>query len=166
MKRMSATGQRWLKCFHVLSAGVWVGTAVSLATKQFFITPSREAELFGILSTLDFIDLGVLVPGAIGTLITGLIYSIWTNWGWFRHRWITVKWIICLFGVSFGTYPLGPWLSSLVQISEKQGLASFHDPLFMHNYSMLSLFGTFQALTIVFAFFVSVLKPWGKKKAR
>jgi hypothetical protein len=166
MKKLSAPAQRWLKCFHILSAGVWVGTAVSLSTKQFFMTPSRDAELFGILSTLDFIDLFVLVPGAVGTLITGLIYSIWTNWGWFRHRWVTVKWIICLFGVSFGTYPLGPWLSGLVRISGERGLTSFQDPVFLHNRSMLFVFGTFQALTIIFAFFVSVLKPWGKKKAR
>ncbi len=108
MKKLSARGQRWVKCFHVLSAGVWVGTAASLGSKQFFITPSRDAELLGIVSTLDFIDLFVLVPGAMGVLITGLIYSIWTNWGWFRHRWITVKWIICAFGVTFGTYPPRP----------------------------------------------------------
>ena len=163
MKKLSPRGQRWLKCFHVLSAGVWVGTAASLASKQFFLTPSRDAELFGILSTLDFIDICVLVPGAVGTLVTGLIYSIFTNWGWFRHRWITVKWIICIFGVSFGTYPLGPWLSSLVRISGQEGLASFQDALFTHNRSMLFIFGTFQGLTIAFAFFVSVLKPWAKK---
>jgi hypothetical protein len=163
MKRLSLTGQRWLKCFHVLSAGVWVGTAVSLSTKQFFISPSHGPELFGILSTLDFIDLCVLVPGAIGTLVTGLIYSIFTNWGWFRHRWVTVKWIICVFGVTFGTYPLGPWLSGMVRISEDQGIASFNDAVFMHNRSMLFVFGTFQAMTIIFAFFVSVLKPWRKR---
>jgi hypothetical protein len=160
MKKLSANGQKWLKCFHVLAAGIWVGTAVALVTKQFFVTPSREGELFGILSTLDFIDLCVLVPGAIGTLITGIIYSVWTNWGWLRHRFITVKWIICLFGVSFGTYPLGPWLSGMARIAGEQGLASFQNPTFMHNRSMLFIFGPFQAATIVFAFFLSVLKPW------
>jgi len=166
VKKLGVTGQKWLKCFHVLSAGVWVGTAVSLSTKQFFITPSREGELFGILSTLDFIDLCVLVPGAIGTLATGLIYSIWTNWGWFRHRWVTVKWVICLFGVTFGTYPLGPWLSGMTRISGERGLTSFNDAVFMHNRSLLLVFGTFQALTIIFAFFVSVLKPWREKKGK
>jgi len=85
-KRLRPNGQKWLKCFHVLSAGVWVGTAVTLVIKQFFITPSQGPELFGVLSTLNFIDLCILVPGAMGTLVTALIYSIWTNWGWFRHR--------------------------------------------------------------------------------
>ncbi len=164
MKKLSASGQRWLKCFHVLSAGVWVGTAAALATKQFFVTPSGEGELFGILSTLDFIDMYILVPGAMGTLITAIIYSVWTNWGWFRHRFITVKWIICLFGISFGTYPLGPWLSGMTGISEAKGLASFGDPIFLHYRSMLFIFGPFQALTIVFAFFLSVLKPWRKSE--
>jgi hypothetical protein len=163
-RRLSTHGQKWLKCFHALAAGIWVGTGVSLATKQFFITPSQGPELFGILSTLDFVDLYILVPGAMGTLVTALIYSIWTNWGWFRHRWITVKWCICAFGIVFGTYPLGPWLSGMAKIAREQGMSSYRDAVFMHNLSMLMIFGTFQAATIVFAFFLSVLKPWKKKE--
>ena len=163
MKKLSPNAHKWLKCFHVLAAGVWIGTSLSLSAKQFFINPTREGELYGILSTLDFVDLCVLVPGAIGTLITGIIYSVWTNWGWFRHRFITVKWIICLFGVSFGTYPLGPWLSGMVRISGEQGLASFTNPTFMHNRSMLLIFGTFQCPTLLFAYFLSVLKPWKRR---
>ena len=162
-RKLSVSGQRWLKCFHVLSAGVWVGCAVTLATKQFFVAPAQGSELFGILSTLNFIDLCILVPGAMGVLVTGLIYSIWTNWGWFRHNWVTVKWAICAFGIIFGTYPLGPWLGDITRIAGEKGLSSYQDTAFTHNLLMLRVFGTFQAATIVFALFVSVLKPWRKK---
>jgi hypothetical protein len=148
----------------VLSAGVWVGTAVTLVIKQFFITPSQGPELFGVLSTLNFIDLCILVPGAMGTLVTALIYSIWTNWGWFRHRWVTVKWAICAFGIIFGTYPLGPWLGDIARIAGERGMSSYHDPVFLHNVFMLRIFGPFQAATIVFALFLSVLKPWKKRE--
>ena len=49
-------------------------------------------------------DLRILVPGAIGTLLTGLVYSIWTHWDWFKHRWSVVMWCICIFGIVFGTF--------------------------------------------------------------
>jgi hypothetical protein len=64
MRKLSPNGQKLLKCFYFLAAGIWVGTSVSLSAKQFFVTPTREGDLFGILSTFDFIDLYVFVPGA------------------------------------------------------------------------------------------------------
>ena len=76
-----------------------------------------------------------------------------------------VKWIICLYGVIFGTYPLGPWMSELATMAKAQGLAALNDPAFGYNQKMLMIFGTFQVLTISFACFVSVLKPWKKKAA-
>ena len=104
MKKISQKGQKWLKCLHIFSGSIWVGCAIALTTMQFFINPSDGSELFGIVATLDFIDQYILVPGALGTLLTSLIYSIWTKWGWFKYNWIIVKWVICLLSIVFGTY--------------------------------------------------------------
>lgn len=165
MKKLGVTGQKWLKAFHILVASVWVGCAIVLTVKQFLLTADDGRQLYGILATLDFIDLYILVPGAIGTLLTAIIYSTMTNWGWFKHNWITVKWTICLYGIIFGTYPLGPWLSEMAQIAGDLGLQALTDATFIHNRELSLIFGTFQAATIVFAVFISVLKPWKKKKA-
>ncbi|NMB65440.1 MAG: hypothetical protein GYA16_11300 [Spirochaetes bacterium] len=156
--------QKWLKAFHVLFVIMWVGGAITLSSKQFFINAASDSELYGILSTLHYIDIFIIIPGAMGCLITGILYSSLTNWGWFTYKWIIVKWIICLYGVIFGTYPLGPWLENLVDIAKVQGLASYNDLQFIHSLTMSRLFGTFQALTLVFACFISSLKPWGKLK--
>ena len=144
---------------------MWVGAAIVLSVKQFFVHPSNGGELYGIMSTMDFIDIFIIIPGAIGVLLTGLIYSIWTNWVWLKHNWIVVKWVICLYGVIFGTYPLGPWMSGLAHISKEQGMAALADPTYMHNRTMLLVFGTFQAATLIFAVWITALKPW-KRKAR
>ena len=97
MKKLSVRGQKWLKAVHIYSGCVWIGCATVLSVMPYFVHPESDGELYGIQYTLDFIDLFILVPGAIGTFLTALIYSIWTNWGWFKHNWITVKWVICLF---------------------------------------------------------------------
>ncbi|MBU2510029.1 hypothetical protein KJ966_01785 [bacterium] len=163
MKKLGVSGQKWLKCFHVYFGCVWVGCATTLMIMQFAINPSDGRELYGIMATLDFIDLFILVPGAIGTLLTSLIYSIWTKWGWFKHYWIIIKWIICAFGIIFGTFWLGPWLSGMAHISEVKGLGAFSDVDYAHNLRMQLIFGTFQGLTLIFAVFISVLKPWKKR---
>jgi hypothetical protein len=166
MKKLSPEGQRWLKGFHACFACMWVGAAIVLTVKQFFVNPSDGGELYGITSTMDFIDIFIIIPGAIGVLLTGIIYSVWTRWGWFRHKWILAKWVICLYGVIFGTYPLGPWMSGLASMSKEQGLAALADPAYLHNQTMLCIFGTFQAVTLIFAVFISALKPWTKKARR
>ena len=165
MKKLPPRGQRWLKGFHSFFACMWVGAAIVLSVKQFFVNPANGGELYGIMSTMDFIDIFIIIPGAVGVLLTGLIYSIWTHWGWFKHNWITVKWIICLYGVIFGTYPLGPWLSEMSHISNSLGLSALSDATYLHNRTMLYLFGTFQVSTLIFAVFITALKPW-KKKAK
>jgi len=43
-----------------------------------------------------------------------VVYSIFTNWGWFKHKWITVKWCINAFGMVLGTFWLGQWVNTLV----------------------------------------------------
>jgi hypothetical protein len=56
----------------------WIGRHCQLIT-----SPYGSWVRLGIVATLDFIDLFILV-GAIGTFLTAEVYSIWTNWGWFN----------------------------------------------------------------------------------
>ena len=57
MKKLSARGQKWLKCFHIYSGCVWVGCATVLSIMPYFVNPESDGELYGIQYTLDFIDL-------------------------------------------------------------------------------------------------------------
>ena len=164
MKKISGSGLKWLKAFHIFFAGLWLGGAIALTLKQFFINPNDGIELYGIASTLKFVDDFIIIPGGVGSLLSGLIYSIWTNFGWFRHNWIIVKWCINLFGLIFGTFFLGPWLNSLPPIALNQGLSALSDPVFTQNSHMLMIFGPFQAATKVLAIFISAIKPWKRKK--
>ncbi len=164
MKNISSQTQKWLKGFHIIFASMWLGGATLLNIKQFLINAESDGELYGILSTMVFVDWAIIVPGALGALLTGLLYSIGTQWGWFKHHWITVKWGICIFGVIFGTYPLGPWLEGMMHMAKEQGLGALSNPEYAHNQLMLMILGTFQGVTITFAMFLSTLKPWKRRK--
>lgn len=165
MTKLSITGQKWLKCLHIYFASIWVGCATVLTVMQFFIEPESGSELYGSVATIDFIDLFILVPGAIGTFLTALVYSIWTKWGWFKHNWIIVKWIICISGIIFGTFWLGPWISGMSDIAKNKGMQALTDSSYLSNRYNSIVFGTFQLCTIIFAMFISTLKPWKKKKS-
>ncbi len=165
MKKLSAKGQKWLKGIHILFACMWVGAAIILCFMNPFLKASDGMQLYGIDVSMKFIDDYIIIPGANGALLTGLVYSIFTGWGWFKHRWIVVKWCITLFGVIFGTFWLGPWVNGLVPVSKVQGLAALADPGYLQNRHMVLYWGAFQLSTLLFALFLSVLKPWKKGKS-
>jgi hypothetical protein len=164
MAELGSRGQLWLKIVHVLSSCIWVGCGIALTVSQFVPQPAPGPELAGRLAVLDFIDIWVLVPGALGCLGTSVVYSVWTRWGWFRHRWITVKWVICVFGVLFGTFALGPWLSSLAELARTMPPGTTADGMFSQNRGLLQVFGTLQVSTLIFATAISVLKPWRRNQ--
>lgn len=160
MRQFSANGQKWLKSFHILFASLWAGGAVAINVMNIFMSATDGMQLYGINLAMRMVDDFVIVPGGIGSLLTGILYAIYTRWGWFRHNWITVKWAINLFGVVFGTFWLGPWLNSLAPMSKAEGLAALSNPVYIHNKTMLFYWGMFQAITIIAALFISALKPW------
>jgi hypothetical protein len=59
-----------------------------------------------------------------------------------------------------------PWISEMAHIAKNQGMKALSDPGFLDKRLNLMVFGTSQALTVVFAVFISTLKPWRKKKKK
>ena len=164
MKKFSAKGQKWLKCFHLFFVCLWVAGVVAIALMIYIMKATNGMELYGIDISKKFIDDFIIIPGAIGTFLTGVLYAIFTKWGWFKHTWITVKWAITLFGMVFGTFWLGPWLNAMPPISMMKGLAALSDTTYMQNQQMLSVWTPLTLVLVLFALFISVLKPWRKKR--
>ncbi|MCP3926707.1 MAG: hypothetical protein GY714_29450 [Desulfobacterales bacterium] len=165
MTKLSIKQQKWLKLIHILFACLWVGGSIAVTLMHFLMNATDGMQLYGINLSMKFVDDFIIIPGATGSFLTGLLYSIFTKWGWFKHRWITIKWIINLYGVVFGTICLGPWLNSLPPIAKKEGLNALTNITYINNQKMLCIWGSFQAITIIFAVYLSILKPWRKTRS-
>lgn len=111
---------------------------------------------------LQIIDDYFIICGAFGSLITGLIYSIWTNWGFFKHRWIIVKWVMIILQMAFGTWVLGPCINNNVIIANQLRDAALTDPVFLDNIQTTQIWGTVQTVLLLVLIFISVQKPWKK----
>lgn len=161
-KLLRGRGMRWLKIAHLIFVAMWIGGALGLLL-LIFITPQTEnpGVLSGWYRAMRGVDDFIIIPGAMGCLLTGILYGALTPWGWFRHRWITVKWVITVVGILFGTFSLGPWLNALGPIVDEHGL-NLAATDYAHNRRMLSLFAPVQVSTLLFALAISTLKPWKK----
>jgi len=164
MIKIGAREQKWLKGIHIFFAGLWLCAGICLSATILFIDVDSGMALYGVNLTVKFIDDFILVPGALGLTLTAIVYSTFTNWGWFKHRWITVKWCINAFGMILGTFWLGQWVNTLPAVAKVEGLNAATNPGYLHAKSMILSWGSIQAATIIAAVFISTLKPWKKRK--
>jgi hypothetical protein len=167
MKKLSAKGLRWLKGFHMIAVSCWVGGVVALMLLYFLKNGITDGGvLHGINRSIHHVDMWVVVtPGAFGCLFTGLVYSLFSQWGFFKQRWLTVKWIITAAAILSGTFFLGPWEIAMMEISGKLGIAALTDQAYVYNEEMNFIFGMAQCFLLLLTLFISVFKPWKKKKA-
>lgn len=164
MAQFSTTGQKYLKCVHLFFVCMWIGGGLSLVLLQWTAAPSGGDELYAVNASMKLIDDFIIVPGALGSLLTGLLYSLGTNWGFFRHRWVVVKWALTVAQVLFGTFALGPWLNGNEAIAKAERALALQNPVFLHNREMNSLWGTAQVALLVVMVWISVVKPWRERR--
>jgi uncharacterized membrane protein len=166
MIRLKSKGLRWLKGFHLIAVSSWVGGALSLILLYFLKNDITDGQiLYGINQSIHHVDMVVvIIPGAIGCLLTGLIYCTFSNWGFFKHGWMIFKWIVTIFAILFGTFYLGPWETNMMEISGKLGMESLTNPDYLYNQKMNLIFGAAQCLILMITVFISIFKPWKKRK--
>ncbi|NJP05130.1 MAG: hypothetical protein HC837_05615 [Chloroflexaceae bacterium] len=160
--RLKPRQKAWLVGLHVLSAGLWLGAGTSLILINLTIGP--DSGLHAINATAKYIDDFLVIPAAIGSLLTGLLLSWFTNWGFFAYKWVTIKWVLTLASIILGTFWLGPWLNGMEVISATEHARALQDAVYLHYMQMNGIFGTIQVSSLVFMIFLSVLKPWKKWK--
>ena len=166
MKKLGPTGVKTLKIAHLLFAILWIGGGIALITLLFTTHPTTGEELFVRSRVLQIIDDYMIIPGAIATLLIGFIYGIWTNWGFFKHHWVSVKWVFTIAQILFGALVLGPWVNNNVEMASTLGDAALTNEVFNQNVMMSKLWGSIQVSLLILLVVVSVYKPWRKKRAK
>ena len=164
MKTLGANGIKTLKIVHLLFAFMWIGGAFSMILLLFTTSPAEIGEMYMRSRVLQLIDDWLIIPGAVGCLLTGVVYGIWSKWGFFKHRWITIKWILTFAMVLFGTFAMGPWVNGNVYSVDEMFRYTTENSEFARNVSLSAICGSIQTACLLFIVVISVLKPWKKKK--
>ena len=82
---------------HVTSSVGWVGAVVGFLALAVAALTSQDAQLVrAAYLAMELTGWFVLVPLAVASLLTGLVQSLGTKWGLFRHYWVLVKFVINL----------------------------------------------------------------------
>jgi len=105
---LSASKQRVLKVAHSLFAKLFgLGLIVLLVLMIGRLGAGGSSRVAGDQILVNMLTY-VVNLGLLGAVVTSFIYAQFTPWGFFRHRWIIVKWIVlaaALAVVIFGLVP-------------------------------------------------------------
>lgn len=125
--------QKLIKTLHLLASVSWMGGAFSLLVLAALRESSRyEPDVVRVINMcIYYVDCLVVLPGVIGCLLTGLVYSVYTPFGFVKYFWIAYKWLISLSAFFWGTLFLGPWAEDVFALAEACGVRWLLD--FIHN---------------------------------
>jgi hypothetical protein len=143
---------------HVTSSVGWLGTVAAFQALAIAAVRSRDPEAIrGFYLAMELTGWYVIVPFCVASLVTGLVVSLGTHWGLFRHYWVLVKFLITvvaalvLFGFTQTLSSLGDLAANAASsIGELRSLKQ--SPVLHSGGGMLVLL----AATVL-----AVYKPWG-----
>jgi hypothetical protein len=77
---------------HITISVGWLGAVAGFLVLSIAALTSRDAEAVrGAYFAMNLTAWFVIVPFALGSLLTGIVQSLGTTWGLFRHYWVVAK---------------------------------------------------------------------------
>ncbi|MBD2355178.1 hypothetical protein H6G41_11190 [Tolypothrix sp. FACHB-123] len=167
MPKLSIQQKNWLLSAHVCCAALWTGTVLSMLLLSQRNTNTTNADaLYALNSAITLLDDYIVIPSAIGSVVTATLLCWTTNYGFFKFYWVIVKWILTTGLVIFGTFWLFPWGNAAESISAKEGLEAFKNSIYSFDVQGVLIGSLFQILLLVVIIAISVLKPWGRRAVK
>lgn len=144
---------------HVAVSVGWLGAVVAYLALAITGLSSENAPLVrGAYLCMELIGWSVIVPLAFATLATGLVQSLGTEWGLFRHYWVSTKFIMTVVATIVLLVHM-PKVSHMAEIAAGTVIApgdsrQLRVGLVIHPAAGL--------LVLLAATVLSVNKPWGR----
>jgi len=150
----------------MIGTAMWIGGGFTqiIMIVQIHLTSSGEF-LYAAHFFMHIFDLSLIIPSALGVVITGIVLSVRTHWGLTKYYWIISKEVIALVLIASGGV-LNIWVQDAINISLTERLDALNNPAYLHDRLMLMLFGAGQLILLVTVVLTSVKKPWGKRKSQ
>jgi len=161
---LAVRGKRVLLSIHIALNAVWIG---AIAIILFLLLGKDDVpngdQLSALHSTIFTIHDTVVMNVALLSAVTGILFSLFTNWGFFRFRWIIVKWAsvsaLCL----LMTLNIAPALNGMAAMTDVERNEALVNPLYRQYESESIIFLFLELAGLISIIPVSVFKPWGQR---
>jgi uncharacterized membrane protein len=154
-----------LVAIHVLSVASWIGGTLAMILLAFYLkSGANDEQLLYTMASMEVIDENLLKYPALLTLLTGILLSVWTQWGLVKHYWVLLKFVLTLLTIMIGILFLSKWTAGLGELIEDIGFLSLQNEEFNSTWLSIVITSIFNLLCLCFMTFITYLKPFGKVK--
>ncbi|CAN5795429.1 hypothetical protein BH20ACI3_BH20ACI3_06150 [soil metagenome] len=93
--RLAPTLRKFALTTHVISSVGWLGAvAAYLALAIAALVSDSSQTVRAVFLAMELIIKFIIVPLSLASLLTGLVSSLGTAWGLFRHYWVVFKLVL------------------------------------------------------------------------
>lgn len=165
--RLNQKKKKLLVALHVISVASWIGGTLGMLVLGVYLQNAVNGEqLYYTLTSMEVIDENLLKYPALLSLITGIMLSVWTQWGLVKHYWVTIKLVLTMIIIMIGILFLNKWTASLVEIVQDMGFATLQSQDFQTTWMSIIITASFNLSCLVFMVFITYYKPFGKIKRK
>ena len=143
---------------HVTFSVGWLGAVAAYLAPAIVGLAHGDAEVVrSCYFVMGLMGWFIIVPLALGALATGLVQSLATEWGLFRHYWVLTKFVLTVLGVTV----------LLVHMRTVSGVAGMKPDMLSsaspgHLKTQLVVHAAGGLVILLVATILSIFKPWGK----
>src|ERR671918_2328114 len=143
---------------HITFSVGWVGAVVAYLALAIAVLTSHDAQMVrAVYLSIELIGWFVIVPFSLAALLTGLVQSLGTQWGLFRHYWILVKFLL----TTGATIVLLWHMQAVSRMSGVAAETTLSSADFRALRIQLVVHAAGGLLVLLAATTLSVYKPWG-----
>ncbi|UQZ81190.1 hypothetical protein SK3146_00346 [Paenibacillus konkukensis] len=167
MFKLSLTPRRWLLTLHVLFSAIMFGGAVIFLVLSVIVaTSSDEGIVSACYTVMHLLARTSVRASTIGTLATGIMLSVMTQWGLFKYHWIIAKEALTAVCIVIGPVGMYFWTLKAVELTSAYGWSAGADSQYIVNSVQLWIGIIIQIVSLAAMTALSVFKPGGARKRR
>lgn len=145
---------------HIALSVGWLGAVAAFLTLAIGSLSRDEQLARACYLSMLVVARAALVPLSIGTLVSGVVQSLGTKWGLFRHWWILVKLVLAVLATAALLLHEATALKDAAKLAADAG-AAVHSGRLRELGIQLLADASGAALVLVAALAISIYKPWG-----
>jgi hypothetical protein len=89
--------RKFMLAVHLSVSVGWLGAVVAYLALDLTVSTSQDPELVrAAWIAMGVVTSSVIVPLALASLLTGLVMSLGTKWGLFRHWWVLISLVLTI----------------------------------------------------------------------
>lgn len=159
MWKFGSLGLKILRMLHFLLIVLFLGGILSSLALLLKLDLSNFDDVYFSYKSFSIISDLIVKIGAQGTILVGAVYGFFTRWGFIKHKWLALKWLLFIVQTFIGILVVDRLMVANLGLLETEKALVLSNLIFIHNHYLRLYVVIGQIGLTLVALVLSVLKP-------